>query len=73
MNRLSSYICFLFLFLLFSPVKGDVSVTLPDGRKALLKNNYTWEYIDSSDQTNGDVEQIILSIERKVTKCAATS
>lgn len=68
MNRLLTYVCCLFLFLLISPAKGDVSVTLQDGRKALLKNDFTWEYIDSPDQINGDVKEITLSVERKVTR-----
>lgn len=43
-------------FVLWHPVRADIELTLPDGRRVLLKDDRTWQYLDSKAKDSKDKE-----------------
>ena len=50
--------------------QGDFELTAPDGRRLLLKDNGTWQYLDSKDKELADDKtkegELVLLLERKI-------
>ncbi len=54
---------------LSSPAQADFELTRPDGRRVLLKDDGTWQYLESTDKNRApesDKAEAVLRLERKV-------
>ncbi len=41
-----------------TPVAADVEVTTPDGKRVLLKDDRTWEYVNSTEKASGETKEV---------------
>ena len=53
------------------PVGADVEVTAPDGRRVLLKDNGTWQYVEAADKDQAGAKakpegEAVLTLERRI-------
>ena len=52
------------LLLLGQAATADVELMTPDGRRVLLRDDQTWEYVAENEDTGG--EHVLLAVDRKV-------